>query len=174
MRIHVTLHASTTVSVDDELMALLGATLVQPLPTLHANAAEQLRRARRFVQTFAKDNRDLPPDGLSRAVQRAIFRRIASAEALVIFDARDSEEAKARTNAANEAAMASLGLKPLTPEELAQRQQAKEQRAAKREMRRTEAAITAVTTPGAKVSHEELMRAGAAILGRPMSSFLSR
>ena len=174
MRIHITLHSPTTVSVDDELMALLGATLVQPYPALHADASEQLLRARRFVQTFAKDNRDLPPEGLSRAVQRAIFRRIASAQALAIFDARDSEEAKARANAANEAVIASLGLKPLTPEQCTQRQQAKEQRAAKREMRRTEATIAAAITPGAKVSHEELMRAGAAILARPMPSFLDR
>lgn len=174
MRVPVTLHVATTVSVDDELIALLGAVLVQPYPNLHTDGAEQLHRARRFVQTFTKENRDLPPDGLSRSVQRAIFRAIVPPQALAIFDARDSEEAKARAKHADDAMMAGLGLKALPPEEVERRQQVKKQRAAARERKLTEAAIAVVKTPGAVTSHAELMRAGAALLARPSSLLRGR
>ena len=167
MRIHVTAKSSTTVSIDDELMALLGAVLVQPHRGLHGCPDEQLRRARQFVHEVAKANRDLSSGGLSRVVQRAIFRRIAPTEALAVLDGRYSPEAQAA--AAAEAAV----WKP-TPAQAAameERRAAKQVLAARREKRRTDVAVAAVSAPGVGLtSHEQLMRAGAAILARPKNT----
>jgi len=169
MRIHVALLKPTTVSVDDEMMGLLGAVLVVPYPACHASADEQLRRARRFVQAFAKEHRHESPDGFSRLVQRAILRRIVAPQALTIFDARDSEEAKAQAKAADEA-MGTFGMKQLSAQELAGRKRAIELRKSKREQKKTDAAIAEVRSPEAKVSHADFMRAGEALLSRPGAS----
>ncbi|QSI33321.1 hypothetical protein GNX71_28655 [Variovorax sp. RKNM96] len=172
MRIHVTLQKPTTVSVDDELMALLGAALVQAYPSLHANAKEHLHRARRFVQAFAKDHRDSSPDGFSRSVQRAIYRRMVAPQILAIFETRDSEETKARAKAADEAFMSSLPR--LSPEELAERERQKAFDAKRREVKKTRKALEAVTQPDAKPSHEQMLRAAEALLTKPVGSSLRR
>lgn len=117
MRIHVALPKPTTVSVDDDLMALLGAALVLERPALHADATQQTSAARIFVRNAAKRYGAQSADGLSRAVQRDIFRRIADPQALAILDARDTEEAKAKAAAAHLEDCAKNGW--LTPEQLA-------------------------------------------------------
>lgn len=123
MRIHVVQPKPSTVSVDDDLMALLGAALVVESPSLHADAKGQMSRARSFVRKVAERASDQPPDGLSRMVQRAIFRRIANPQTISILDARDTEEAKAKAAAAHLEECARNGW--MTPEQLAERRRIK-------------------------------------------------
>lgn len=123
MRIHIDLPTSTTVSVDDDLMALLGAALVLEHPAQHADAKEQISRARRFVKSVAAQYGLQSSDGVSRTVQRAIFRRIADPQALAIFDSRDSEEAKAKATAAHLEECAQKGWQ--TPEQIAEKKRRK-------------------------------------------------
>ena len=165
MRIHVAVPKPTTVSVDDGLMALLGAALVLASPSLHADAKGQISRARHFVRKVAEQHGAQSSDGLSRAVQRAIFRCIANPQALAILDARDTEDAKVKAEAAHLEECAQKGW--LTPAQVAEKRRQKELQAEGRKRRKERAAITAATTPNAKVSHDDLMRAGAAILSRP-------
>lgn len=153
-------------------MALLGAALVLARPSLHADAKQQISHARHFVRKVAEQHGAQSSNGLSRAVQRAIFRCIANPQALAVLEALGTEEAKTKAEAAQLEECAKNGW--LTPAQLAEKRHQKERQAESRKRRKTQAAITAATTLGAKVSHEELMRAGAAILARPMSSFLSR
>lgn len=127
MRIHVKLPAPTTVSVDDDLMALLGAVLVMEHPPSHADAKKQLGHARSFVKSVAARYRAETQDGLSRFVQREVFRRIADPRALAIFDARDTEEAKSRADAAHLAECALKGW--LTPAQIAEKKRQKELKA---------------------------------------------
>lgn len=123
MRIHVAQPKPSTVSVDDGLMALLGAALVLDSPSLHADAKAQMSRARSFVRKVAERAGDQPTDGLSRMVQRAIFRRIANPQTLLILDARDTEDAKAKAAAAHLEECARNGWQ--TPDQLAERRRMK-------------------------------------------------
>ena len=127
VRIHVTLPKPTTVSVDDELIALLGAALVLGSPSLHADAKTQASRARHFVRNIAEKSNATSSDGLSRAVQRAIFRSIANPLALAILDARDTDEAKAKAEAAHLEECAQNNW--LTPAQLAENRRLKALRA---------------------------------------------
>ena len=123
MRIHVALPKPTTVSVDEDLLALLGAALVLESPAQHADAKKQASSARHFVRSVAERSGAESTDGLSRMVQRAIFRRIANPQVLAILDARDSEEAKAKAAAAHLEECALKGW--LTPEQIAEKRRIK-------------------------------------------------
>ena len=135
MRIHVTHPKPTTVSVDDELIALLGAALVLGSPSLHANAKAQTSRARSFVRSIAEKSNATSSDGLSRAVQRAIFRSIANPQAMAILEARDTDEAKAKAEAAHLEECARNNW--LTPAQLAEKRRDKALRAERRATKRT-------------------------------------
>jgi len=126
MRVHVALTKPTTVSVDDELMELLGAALVLNDPARHADAKWQLSAARHFVRRVAEGFGALPSDGLSRAVQREVFRRIASPQVLKILAERDTEEAKAKALAAHLEDCARNGW--LTPAEIEEKRRLKARR----------------------------------------------
>lgn len=130
MRIHVALPKASTVSVDDDLMALLGAALVQERPASHADAKGQMSHARHFVRRVAAQCGAQSSDGLSRMVQRAIFRRIADPQALAILDERDSEEAKAKAEAAHLEECARNNWS--TPAQLAEKRRMKALRAERR------------------------------------------
>lgn len=139
MRIHVAQPKPTTVSVDDSLMALLGAALVLAQPELHADAKEQTLQARIFVRSSAERHGSQSSNGLSAAVQRDIFRRIANPHALAILDARDSEDAKAKATAAYLEKCARNGW--LTPDQIAEK---KRQKALTVEAKKRRAAIAAM------------------------------
>ena len=134
VRIHVTCPKPTTVSVDDELIALLGAALVLDSPSLHADAKKQASRARNFVRSVAEKCNATSSDGLSRAVQRAIFRSIANPLALAILDARDTDEAKAKADAAHLEECEKNNW--LTPDQLAEKRRLKALRAERLKARR--------------------------------------
>lgn len=141
MRIHVALPKPTTVSVDDDLLALLGAALVLESPAQHADAKKQASSARHFVRSVAERSGAESTDGLSRMVQRAIFRRIANPQVLAILDARDSEEAKAKAAAAHLEECARNNW--LTPAQIAEKRRQKELRAEWRKQRKDSEAIKA-------------------------------
>lgn len=140
MRIHVDIPKATTVSVDDDLIALLGATLVQEDPALHADAKEQISQARHFVKKFAELYGAQSSDGLSLLIQRAVFRRIAAPQALAILDARDTEEAKAKAAAAHLEKCARLGWQ--TPAQIAEKKLKKKRAAEWRKQRNARTAST--------------------------------
>lgn len=123
MRIHVTTPSPTTVSVDDDLMAILGAALVMDRPSQHADAKDQARKARTFVREAAARHGTLPSTGLSRAIQRDIFRLIADPQALAILAARDTDEAKAKADAAYLVECAEKGWQ--TPAQVAEKKRLK-------------------------------------------------
>lgn len=123
MRIHVTTPNPTTVSVDDDLMAILGAALVKDRPSQHADAKAQVSKARSFVRDAAARHGTLPATGLSRAIQRDIFRLIADPQALAILAARDTNEAKAKADAAYLVECAEKGW--LTPAQVAEKKRLK-------------------------------------------------
>ena len=135
MRIHVVQPKPSTVSVDDDLIALLGAALVLESPALHADAKAQIARARSFVRKIAERAGDHAADGLSRVVQRAIIRRIAEPKALAVMDARDTEEAQAKAEAAHLAECAKNGWP--TPAQLAEKRRLKAHQAERRKHRQT-------------------------------------
>lgn len=130
MRIHITTPSPTTVSVDDDLMAILGAALVKDRPSQHADAKAQLSKARTFVREAAARHGTLPSTGLSRAIQRDVFRLISDPQALAILAARDTEEAKEKAAAAYLVQCAEKGW--LTPDQLAEKNRLKALKAKRR------------------------------------------
>lgn len=144
MRIHVALPVPTTVSVDDDLIALLGAVLVLERPALHASAKEQLSSARRFVRQVAARCGIQTTGGLSRTIQQAIFRRIAHPQALAILDARDTEEAQAKAAAAHLEECAKNGW--LTPDQIAEKRRIKALRTEWRKRKSAARAASQVAT----------------------------
>jgi len=121
-------------------MSLLGAALVLGRPALHADAKAQTSRARHFVRKFVERSEIQSSEGLSRMVQRAIFRYIANPQTLAILDARDTEEAKAKAAAAHLEECAKNGW--LTPDQLAEKRRIK---ALKAEGRKRRAAARAAS-----------------------------
>ncbi len=139
MRIHITTPVHTTVSVDDELMAILGAALVKDRSSQHADAKAQLSTARSFVREAAARHGTLPSIGLSRAIQRDIFRLIADPQALTILSARDTEEAKAKADAAYLVECAENGW--LTPAQVAEKKRMKALPAKRRKEKKARANV---------------------------------
>lgn len=146
MRIHVVTPKPSTVSVDEDLMALLGAALVLERPSLHADAKAQIAQARAFVRQVAERTGHDVNEGLSRVVQRAIFRRIAEPRALAVFDARDTEEAKANAEAAHLEECAKNGW--LTPAQLAEKRLLKARKAEWRNRRKARLTMVTRTVQG--------------------------
>lgn len=139
MRIHVTTPIHTTVSVDDDLMAILGAALVMDRPSQHADAKAQASKARTFVREAAARHGTLPSTGLSRAIQRDIFRFIADPQALAILAARDTEEAKEKAAAAHLAECTQNGW--LTPDQVAEKSRLKALTAKRRKEKKARANV---------------------------------
>lgn len=123
MRIHVDSPKLTTVSVDDDLMALLGAVLVLTSPAKQADKEAQLKLSRTFVKGLAAQFGPQSSIGVSRAVQRAIFRRIVDPKALEILDAVGSDEAISKAAAAHLEECARNGW--LTPSQIEERRRRK-------------------------------------------------
>ena len=172
MRISITLKGkATTISVDDTLMDYLGAYLVAEKSKLHKNAKRQQEWAKQYIRGEILTRPDVPGKDLSQYVQRHIIHAIAAPGLADIIEARG---ARYRTQPVDAASLFTSPAEFARAQAEAERMaampmehQPKEQRAAQREIKRTEAAIKAVTAPGAKISHGDLMRAGAAILSRP-------